>query len=88
MNRVYAFPNPVRPGYQGIITITGLAEDVSVKITDIAGNLVSETRSLGGQAFWNIRDSKGNPVNSGVYLIFITNDDGTKTQVTKILVVR
>lgn len=88
MNRVYAFPNPVRPGYQGIITITGLAEDVSVKITDIAGNLVSETRSLGGQAFWNAKDSKGNQVNTGVYLVFITNDDGTQTQVTKILVVR
>ena len=82
---VYAFPNPVRPEYQGEITITGLIKDADVKITDIAGNLVYQTRTLGGQAVWNGRNQQGRRVASGAYLVFCTNDDGSKTNVTKIL---
>jgi len=85
---VYAFPNPVRPDYDGLITITGLIKDADVRITDIAGNLVYHTRTLGGQAVWNGRNRQGNRVASGVYLAFCTNDDGSKTHVTKILIVR
>ncbi len=50
---VYAYPNPVRQGFEGSIGIKGLIKDANVKITDISGNLVYETRSLGGQAIWN-----------------------------------
>jgi len=82
---VYAFPNPVRPEYQGEITITGLIKDVDVKITDVAGNLVYQTRSLGGQAVWNGCNRQGRRVASGIYLVFCTNDDGSKTHITKIL---
>ncbi len=83
--KVYAFPNPVRPEYQGEITITGLIKDADVKITDVAGNLVYQTRTLGGQAVWNGRNQQGRRVTTGVYLVFCTNDDGSKTHVTKIL---
>ena len=85
---VYAFPNPVRPDYHGVITITGLIRDADVRITDIAGNLVYQTRSLGGQAVWNGQNLHGRRVATGVYLVFCTNDDGSKTHVTKILFVR
>jgi len=81
---VYAFPNPVRPEYQGEITIAGLIKDADVKITDVAGNLVYQTRTLGGQAVWNGRNQQGRRVASGAYFIFCTNDDGSKTHVTKI----
>jgi hypothetical protein len=82
---VYAFPNPVRPEYQGEITITGLIRDADVKITDVAGNLVYQTRTLGGQAVWDGRNRQGRRVATGVYLVFCTNDDGSKTHVTKLL---
>ncbi len=82
---VYVFPNPVRPEYQGEITITGLIKDANVKITDVAGNLVYQTRTLGGQAVWNGCNQKGRRVATGVYLVFCTNDDGSKTHVTKLL---
>ncbi len=81
----YAYPNPVRPGYEGIISITGLEQNVNVKITDITGNLVFETTSLGGQASWNGRTLNGRRVNTGVYLVFCSNKDGEKKMVTKIL---
>ncbi len=82
---VYVYPNPVRETYDGDITVTGLASDVNVKITDISGNLVYETTALGGQAIWNGRNFSGERVHTGVYLVFCSNDDGSKTYVTKLL---
>ena len=82
---VYTYPNPVQPGYTGLITITGLATNVNVKITDISGNIVFETTSEGGQAIWNGNNLSGKRVASGVYLVFSSNEDGTKTNVTKLL---
>jgi len=82
---VYVFPNPVRPDYEGKITVTGLAANVNIKFTDISGNVVFETRALGGQAVWNGKTFNGRKVNTGVYLIFCSNDDGSETFVTKLL---
>jgi ligand-binding sensor domain-containing protein len=67
------FPNPVRPEYQGPIAIKGLARDADVKITDINGQLVYQTRALGGQAIWDGLDYNGRRPNTGVYLVFSTS---------------
>ncbi len=85
MGDVYAYPNPVQPGYSGPIAIKGLVRDADVKITDISGNLVYQTTALGGQAIWNGNNFQGERAASGVYLVFITNEDGTETRITKIL---
>jgi len=82
---VYAFPNPVKPEYDGPITIKGLMENTIVKITDISGNLVTEMNSLGGQAIWDGKTMYGERVKTGVYLVFLTNQLGEETAVTKIL---
>jgi hypothetical protein len=82
---VYVFPNPVRETYEGDITVRGLVRDANVKITDISGNIVFETQALGGQAVWNGRNFDGERVHTGVYLIFCTNEDGSKTHVAKLL---
>jgi hypothetical protein len=87
-SEAYVFPNPVKPDYNGPITITGLIDDVNVKITDISGNLVYETVSEGGQAIWYGKNLDGRKVSSGVYLAFITNEDGSKTHVEKILFIK
>lgn len=84
-NEVHVFPNPVRETYRGDITVTGLVGNVNVKITDITGNLVFETTALGGQALWNGKNFRGDRVQTGVYLVFCTNEDGSKTHVTKLL---
>jgi len=82
---VKAYPNPVRPGYDGYIAINGLVRNANVKITDINGNLVYETIAEGGQAVWDGTNPRGNRPGSGVYLVFSTNEDGSETVVTKIL---
>lgn len=86
-DQVYAYPNPVRPGYNGPIAIKGLVRDAIVKITDIRGQVVYETRAEGGQAIWNGYDFNGRRANTGVYMVFISSDDGSETAVTKILFV-
>ena len=84
-SNVYAYPNPVRPGYSGYISVKGLVRNANVKITDINGNLVWETIAEGGQAIWNGQDLFGRRPSTGVYLVFSTNDDGEETMVTKIM---
>lgn len=87
-NNVLVFPNPVRPEYDGLISITGLMDETIVKITDINGNLVYETNSIGGQATWDGRIRKGRRASTGVYLIFLSNRDGSETHVSKLLFIR
>lgn len=85
--KVYAFPNPVRPDYHGVITINGMVTDADVKITDVSGNLVYQTVANGGTATWNGLLYSGKRAATGVYLVFCTNADGSQTKVTKILFV-
>ena len=85
---IYSYPNPVRPGYEGDITIAGLMDNSNIKITDIAGNLVFETISQGGMATWNGKNMHGSKVSTGVYMIFCTNSDGSKSKVSKLLFVK
>jgi hypothetical protein len=84
-DNVYVYPNPVRPDYRGSIAIRGLVANANVKITDISGNIVYETKANGGLAVWNGNNFKGERAQSGVYLVFCADDDGQKTHVTKLL---
>ncbi|MFC2129332.1 two-component regulator propeller domain-containing protein [Bacteroidota bacterium] len=84
-DNVKVFPNPVREDYNGPIAISGLMEETTVKITDVAGNLVNEMLSFGGQAIWDGKNFNGERVATGVYLIFLANRDASAAHVTKIL---
>ncbi len=86
-SEVYAFPNPVRPGYSGPIAITGLVSNADIKITDISGNLIYSGKAEGGQAIWDGNNFEGRRAQSGVYLVFISDDSGSQTMVTKILLI-
>ncbi|MGV3460810.1 MAG: two-component regulator propeller domain-containing protein [Flavobacterium sp.] len=88
LDKVYVFPNPVRPGFEGDVNISGLIDKANVKITDIEGNLVHETTSEGGTVLWDTRAFGKHKVASGVYMIFITGEDGTETKVKKVMIIR
>ncbi len=88
MDDVYAFPNPANEKRHDFVTIRGLIEGVNVKIVDVAGNLVYETTSKGGSIQWDLTAFGRYKVASGVYIALITNEDGSKTQTTKILVIK
>jgi hypothetical protein len=87
---VYAYPNPVRPDHTGPIAIKGLVRDANVKITDINGKLIYETKALGGQAIWDGQDYNGRRAATGVYLVFSASENTSRDKeafVTKILIV-
>ena len=75
---VLVFPNPVPAGYTGTIAIRGLVNNAIVKITELDGRLVYQTRALGGQAIWDGRNYRGERVSSGAYLVLIS-DDGAQS---------
>lgn len=87
-DKVYAFPNPVRPDYNGPITVKGLVRDADVKITDTAGRTVFATRANGGQAIWDGYAIGGGKAQTGVYMVFASDEEGQETFVTKILFIR
>lgn len=82
---VIIYPNPVLATYDGLIAIKGLYNNANVKITDIAGNIIYETRANGSVATWNGKNFKGEKAHTGVYLVMSSNADGTATNVGKIL---
>ena len=86
-DNVYAYPNPVEPGYTGLITIVGLSFNADVKILSSSGKLVAEGRSNGGSFTWDGNDKNGKRVASGVYMVVTATSSGDKGTVCKIAIV-
>lgn len=87
-SEIYAYPNPVRPEHMDKVTIVGLMDNSNVKITDLNGNIIYQTKSLGGQAIWNCRSANGSRVATGVYLVLASTEEASESVVTKIIVVK
>ena len=86
-NDIHAFPNPVRPDYEGPIAIKGFTRDALVHVTDARGHVVYSTTAHGGQAIWDGKTLQGQRVASGTYFVFASDQMGQMRSVTKILVV-
>lgn len=81
-------PNPVRTNFQGEVGVSGLANNAIIKITDVTGKLVYQTRANGGTVTWNLADYNGRKVQSGVYLVLSSDADGKNGCISKIAVVQ
>jgi hypothetical protein len=81
------FPNPVPPGFSGTVGISGLAQNANVKITDIYGNLIFQTKAAGGTATWNGKNYNGKKAETGTYLVFSSSENGEESMVAKIAVI-
>lgn len=114
LENAFVYPNPVRPEYNILgfndlndvnkgVKVSGLTENVNIKITDIEGNLVAEAQSNinqrssntnynfaidGGTAIWNGKNLGNSVVRTGVYLVMISDLDSFETKVIKVLIVR
>ena len=97
LGEVYAYPNPALKNHE-TITIDGrngtnLPKGTNVKILNVAGNLVYETNVVegqqlqGGKVIWDKKNLAGRSVASGVYIVLLTNNDGSETATTKIAIV-
>ena len=86
ISNVVAYPNPVRPGYNGYVGIKGLVSNSLVRITTVDGAFVTQLVSEGGQAVWDCTNINGEKVSPGVYLIFTSTKDAANKFATKILI--
>lgn len=84
---VKIFPNPITKDFNGLVSISGLANNAIVKITDISGKLIRQMKANGGSAIWNVQDYRGNRASTGIYLVFSASEDGKDSFVGKIAVV-
>ena len=103
-SNAFVYPNPVRPEFNtqlDKIKIKGLTENVNIKITDIAGNLVAEAQSNinsryrnfnleidGGTAFWNGKNLRNQNVASGVYILMLSDLESYETKILKLMIIR
>ena len=103
-SNAFVYPNPVRPEFNTQlekIKIKGLTENVNIKITDIAGNLVAEAQSNinsryrnfnleidGGTAFWNGKNLRNQNVASGVYILMLSDLESYETKTLKLMIIR
>lgn len=88
LSNVYVYPNPVRPTYTGTVKVAGLIDKANVKITDIEGNLVYEVTASGGTIEWDTTAFGKYKVASGVYMVFISAEEGGETKVKKVMIIR
>ncbi|MEZ5045375.1 MAG: T9SS type A sorting domain-containing protein [Chitinophagaceae bacterium] len=84
-DNILIYPNPVPSDYAGTVAIKGLVGNADVRITDISGQLVYKTKAQGGQASWNGKNYTGHKPRTGVYYVFVTNQDGSETKVGKFI---
>jgi ligand-binding sensor domain-containing protein len=85
LSSVKIFPNPVRPDFQGVLTVSGLRENTAIKITDTAGRLIYETKSNGGTASWDLQNHQAT---TAIYMVFCVAEDGSESFVGKLAVLR
>jgi len=83
---VSIYPNPVKPDFDGILSIAGLVNNAIVKIIDISGKLVFQTKAEGGLASWNLKDYLGRRPLAGIYLVLSYKEDGTESFVSKLAI--
>jgi ligand-binding sensor domain-containing protein len=104
LDESYIYPNPVRPSFDmniEKIKISGITDDINIKITDISGNLIAEANSNvnnryngfnleidGGVAYWNGKNLANNSVSSGVYIVMLSDLDSYETKILKIMIIR
>ena len=75
------YPNPYKPskhGNSGII-FNGLKSGAEIKIYNIAGELVFETKTIVDGAYvWDSGNNAGNQAASGVYIYYVKSDGKTR----------
>ena len=87
-SNILVYPNPVKPDFDGYVTITGLTSNSTIRITSNSGKLVHQGTSNGGSYSWNLNDYNGHPVPSGIYHAIITNSENNKSESASITIVR
>jgi hypothetical protein len=88
-DKIICSPNPYLVPPRVNLKIDGLVENSSVKILSLSGDIITEFTSPGGRiASWDGKDSKGNYVASGIYIVVGFNKDGKKVGKGKLAIIK
>lgn len=88
-DRISAGPNPFLVPGDTKLKIDGLVAESTVKILTISGTLVAEIETPGGKIVeWDGKDTFGNYVSSGIYIIAGYNKDASQVCTGKVAIVR
>jgi len=88
-DKIKCSPNPYLLPANVDLKIDGLVENSVIKIISLTGELINTFESPGGRiATWNGRDSKGDIVPSGIYIIAAYNKEGTKVGTGKVAIIK
>ncbi len=84
------YPNPLVLGKgKVLVTVDGLVKDSEIKIISISGKVINQFSSPGGRvAYWDGKTIDGEYVNSGIYYIVASDNEGNNVKSAKIAVLR
>ncbi|MFH1097333.1 MAG: T9SS type A sorting domain-containing protein [Candidatus Desantisbacteria bacterium] len=88
LNGVIAYPSPCvtsKHGYQ--ITFANLSENATIKIYNIAGELVRTIEAKNPMEIWNLQNDSGEVIASGIY-IYLATDPKSHKKVGKLAIVK
>ena len=81
------YPNPIKINNDPRVIISGLVDKNIIHITNQSGRLVFSDVYEGGGLIWDLKDQNKIKISSGIYLVFILSEDGSKKLIEKILVI-
>jgi hypothetical protein len=83
---VVIWPNPFRPKKDGFITFSNLPQNATIRIYNVAGELIIEEEIKEARWEWNGRSSTGEQVPTGCYIFIIIKENGEK-KIGKVVVI-
>jgi hypothetical protein len=87
MDELKVFPNPFNYSENNEILIEGLSTETTIKILGVDGTVIDIFSTSGGRVSWDVRDSYGNKLGSGVYFVVALDSEGSSKGVGKVVVV-
>ncbi|WP_089240511.1 type IX secretion system anionic LPS delivery protein PorZ [Belliella buryatensis] len=86
LNNIKIYPNPIRPDFNGLMTIEGLTNFTEIKISNAAGRVIFSSQVRGGSYIWNVRDLSGKRPIPGVYMVFVIDEIGRERIASKFVI--
>jgi hypothetical protein len=85
---IHAFPNPFRASdNHSVITFTNLPQNSNITIATVSGAIIKQAHNVGpGDWIWDLKNSDGDYITSGVYLNSVDYSTGSSTG--KLVVIR
>lgn len=90
VNAAFVYPNPIRSTDETLPVFANLPKRAYIMIYTLDGillNTLQENDANGGTE-WNLCDSNGNKLNSGVYLYKVTDFAGNSSELKKFVIVK